>query len=482
MNISILLPYKENFSLEYPGAVSLFVYETSKISKYKNKITVFGSTYLKKRFPIKYKNIDLKKNILKSQTKVYVNKFIELEKKNKSSIIEIHNRPSYVKILTPSLDKRILSLYFHNDPLSMEGSKSIEDRKYLLKSCYKIIFNSNWSKKRFLQGLENKFVNSNKLAVFYQSAKKGSMNLLSTKKKWITFVGKLNKAKGYDIFAKSIIKVLKKNPNWKAKIIGDEKREKIILNHKNADVMGFLKHEKVLDIFKKSSIAVACSRWEEPFGRTSLEASANGCAVIITNKGGLPETVTNAKILKRLSVSSLEKSLNSLINDDTMRKQIQKLSIKNFFLTHKFVAKNIDNYRFEKLSKLNNFFTKKSFNHLRILHITNFNERLDGRLFFNTGRRINNGFIRLGHSVLGFSDRDIQKYYKSFNDLKGAKTLNDKLKKTCYNYKPDLIILGHADLISSDQINELEILFSNFLTAGPSINVRDLSLRTFKEA
>ena len=29
----IILPYKENFSPEYPGAVSLFVYETSKISK-----------------------------------------------------------------------------------------------------------------------------------------------------------------------------------------------------------------------------------------------------------------------------------------------------------------------------------------------------------------------------------------------------------------------------------------------------------------
>ena len=104
------------------------------------------------------------------------------------------------------------------------------------------------------------------------------------------------------------------------------------------------------------------------------------------------------------------------------------MSIKNFYLTHKFVANNIDNYREEKLQRINNFFTPKKRLSLRILHITNFNERLDGRLFFNTGRRINNGFIRLGHSVLGFSDRDIQKYYKSFSDFKGAKTLNDKLK------------------------------------------------------
>ena len=94
----------------------------------------------------------------------------------------------------------------------------------------------------------------------------------------------------------------------------------------------------------------------------------------------------------------------------------------------------IDNYRDEKL-RIHNFNTPKYKKTLRILHITNFNERLDGRLFFNTGRRINNGFIRQGHSVLGFSDRDIQKYYRSINDYKGAKTLNDKLKKTCYNYK-----------------------------------------------
>ncbi len=461
MKISILLPYKENFSPDYPGAVSLFVYETSKSSKFKKNIIVFGSTKLKNKFPIRYKNIELKKNLLRSQTRMYVDKFLNLEKKINSSILEIHNRPSYVKLIANALNNKVISLYFHNDPLSMEGSKLIAERKFLLKNCYKIIFNSTWSKKRFLQGLENKFVNSNKLAVFYQSASKGNLNCLNTKNKWITFVGKLNKAKGFDVFSKAIIKVLKKNKGWRAKIIGDEKREKIDLKHKNADLLGFQKHENVIKIFKKTSIAVACSRWDEPFGRTSLEAAANGCAVIITNKGGLPETVSDAIILENLTIANLEKELNKLILNVKFRKKLQKLSIKNFYLTHKFVTKNIDNYRSEKLNNIVKFFTKKKLSNLRILHITNFNERLDGRLFFNTGRRINNGFIRLGHSVLGFSDRDIQKYYRSLNDIKGSKTLNEKLKKTCYNYKPDLIILGHADLISSEQIAELKNDYPN---------------------
>ena len=461
MKIGILLPYKENFSPEYPGAVSLFVNDTSIKSKYKKNIIIFGNTNFKRKYNLNYINIDSKKNPLISQTKSYVNKFINLNKKYNCSIIEVHNRPSYIPYLHKNIKETVLSLYFHNDPLSMDGSKTIADRKNLLKFCYKIIFNSNWSKKRFLEGLENKFVNSNKLVVFFQSAQKGNLNILQRKKNWITFVGKLNRAKGYDTFAKSIKKILNKYPNWKAKIIGDEKREKIKLSHKNADVLGFLNHKKVIDIFKKSSIAVACSRWEEPFGRTSLEASANGCAVIITNKGGLPETITNAKILRTLDQKNLEKNLDYLVRNSNERKSLQKLSIKNFYLTHQFVTKMIDDYRDEKLQKGKKIFTKKQNSNLRILHITNFNERLDGRLFFNTGRRLNNGFIRQGHCVLGFSDRDIQKYYKSINDFKGAKTLNEKLKKTCYNFKPDLIILGHADLISADQISELKDDYPN---------------------
>tara|TARA_E500000178_G_scaffold261548_1_gene258508 strand:+ start:1237 stop:3369 length:2133 start_codon:yes stop_codon:yes gene_type:complete len=456
MKISILLPYKENFSPEYPGAVSLFVYETSKISNYKKKIIVYGNTNFKKTFNLKYVNINIKKELFNSQTKNYVNDFIKLEKNNNSSIIEVHNRPSYIHIINEKIKDKILTLYFHNDPLSMDGSKTISQRKKLLKTCYKIIFNSSWSKKRFLEGLENKFVNSNKLLIFYQSAQKGSLNLLRKKKKWITFVGKLNKAKGYDVFAKSITKVLDKFKDWKAIIIGDEKREKILLKHKNASILGFKKHSEVLKIFKKTSITVACSRWEEPFGRTSLEASANGCAVIITNKGGLPETVTDAKILENLNEKNLTNSISNLIKNKQLRLNLQKKSIKNFYLTHKYVSKKIDDYRTEKLFINRSFFLKKKLKNLRILHVTNFNERLDGRLFFNTGRRINNGFIRLGHSVLGFSDRDIQKYYKSIGDIKGQKTLNDKLKKTCYNYKPDLIVTGHADLISREQIQELK--------------------------
>jgi len=99
MKISILLPYKENFSPNYAGAVSLFVKDITKISKYKKNIYIYGNTKFKKTFSLKYINLDLNKIFIESQSEKYIEKFVEEEKKFKSDIIEIHNRPTYLSYL-----------------------------------------------------------------------------------------------------------------------------------------------------------------------------------------------------------------------------------------------------------------------------------------------------------------------------------------------------------------------------------------------
>ncbi len=463
MKISILLPYKENFSPTYAGAVSLFINDTTKLSYFKKTTTVYGYTEYKKKFKTKYTNIDASKNIFSSSNKEYVKKFISLEKNNKSDLIEIHNRPNYLYFLTNGLTKRNYILYFHNDPLSMNGSSSIKDRIFLLKNCYRIIFNSNWSKKRFLEGMSSDAINSEKLIVIHQSAAKNKVKI-KNKQKIITFVGKLNKSKGYDLFGKAVIKILNKHKKWKAYVAGDEPRDKIDFNHQRLIKLGFKNHKDIINLYKITSIAVVCSRWDEPFGRTSLEASANGCAVIISNRGGLPETLTNGVILKKLSVQDIYDRIDKLIVNKSKRLNLQKLSYKNFYLTHRFVSNQIDTVR-QSLPQLSKPYLLNKEKKLRILHITNFNERHNGRLFFNTGRRLNNGFIRLGHSVLEFSDRDIVSRNKNYKDLSGSKTLNDKLIKTCYHFKPDLIVLGHADMVSVDIVDNLKSEYSNLKIA-----------------
>ena len=463
MKISILLPYKENYSPTYPGAVSIFVSSTNKISKYKNDVTIYGSTDHQKKLSSNYINIKLKKKILRSQSKDYVAKFLEIQKNANSDIIEIHNRPIYIEQLVQL--KTNLVLYFHNDPITMIGSKTVSERVNLLSTCSKIIFNSEWSKKQFLKDLKNFYHKSKKLEVIHQSTNKTKVNLYK-KEKLITFVGKLNSAKGYDIFGNAILKILDKYPKWKSLVIGDEPREKILVNHKNLKNLGFQNHKKVLQTFNKTSIAVACSRWEEPFGRTSLEAASRGCAVIISNRGGLPETITNGIILRNLKPNTLFYAIESLILNKKKLINLQKDSIKNFYLTDKLISDKIDNYREYITNKIKiNFSKDKLKNKIKILHITNFNERHNGRLFYNTGKRINNGFIRLNHSVLEFSDRDIVSYYRNFNDLNGSKRLNKKLLEVISNYVPDLLILGHADLIKKETLEYIKKNYPNIKMA-----------------
>ena len=49
MKISILLPYKENFTPSSAGAVSLFVNDINKESYFKNSTLIFGNTSSKKK-------------------------------------------------------------------------------------------------------------------------------------------------------------------------------------------------------------------------------------------------------------------------------------------------------------------------------------------------------------------------------------------------------------------------------------------------
>ncbi|MBM3631158.1 MAG: glycosyl transferase family 1, partial [Alphaproteobacteria bacterium] len=77
MTISVLLPYKENYSFNHAGAVSLFVKDMVNESHYKKEILVFGSTIYKKFLTKNYVNLELNKKIFQSTSKIYIKSFLE---------------------------------------------------------------------------------------------------------------------------------------------------------------------------------------------------------------------------------------------------------------------------------------------------------------------------------------------------------------------------------------------------------------------
>ena len=208
---------------------------------------------------------------------------------------------------------------------------------------------------------------------------------------------------------------------------------------------------------KEVSIAIVPSKWDEPFGRSSLEAASRGCALIISNTGGLSETTKNALVIRNITEVNLYKKIVFLIRNNKFRNNLQRLAHKNFKLTNENSTHLIDKIREKLIKKKVNLNINLNKN-IRILHITNFNERFDGRLHYNTGKRLNNGFIRLGHNVLNISDRDIVSNYKSLRDPNGVKTLNDKIISSYENFKPELIVMGHADSVKTETLDYLKNL------------------------
>ena len=331
--IAILLPYKEDYNKSNAGSASLWVKDFFENSKLKKLTTIYGINTKKKSLSRNFINLNNKFPLFTFKKNIYYAKLF-LKKINKQTkIIEIHNRPEIFHFIKKHNSKYKLILVFHNNPLLIRGSKKIKERQDILNKCSNIIFVSKWVQKKFFEGLNNK--KSKKCSVIYPAIKR--LNKFPEKQNIITFVGKLNKSKGYDLAGEAVVNVLNKWKNWKAVFAGNEEREKYNFSHKNLKIYKWLSHDKILKLLKKSSICLVPSVWEEPFGRISMEASNYANAVILSDKGGLLETSKHYIKIKNLDANSIYKSINYLIADINKLKKIQK---KAFYNSEIFIEKS----------------------------------------------------------------------------------------------------------------------------------------------
>ena len=94
---------------------------------------------------------------------------------------------------------------------------------------------------------------------------------------------------------------------------------------------------------------------------------------------------------------------------------------------------------------------------MKILHISNFVQKHKGRLYWNHCFKINNGFIRNGHNLCLFSDRDMSRMNR-LNKLNNNNSLNKELLSTFKNFDPDIVVLGHADKIHNKTLHEFKAI------------------------
>ena len=357
MKINILLPYKEKFDENKASSVSITVRNNLYNSKYVNQIKVFGQNVDNPLFKDNF--IGLKHSILSFQSKnrFLASKMIEIISKDTDDkqLIEIHNRPYLVDQIAKRNEFPI-SLFFHNDPQTMNGSKSIKDRENLLEKCTAIFCVSKYIRNLFLEGVQK---NHKKVHVLYNGVDK-KLKKFPKKKKEILFVGRLVPEKGVHHYIDCIKLIADSYTDWNFGLIGsfklgenqnknqyaDQIKNKFTLIGSRAKFYGFQNHEFVQEKMKTASIVVIPSIWQEPFGLVAAEAMSNAACIIASKVGGIAEIVGNNGILiKNIDHLKLKQTLIHVLNNKKLMEEYQKKSWDNFMFSSESSSRKLDKFR-----------------------------------------------------------------------------------------------------------------------------------------
>ena len=454
-DIAILLPYKENFTQNYAAAASIWVKDYLINSSLKKNTIVYGNLSEKNKPLLKnFKNLSFGKTIF-SKNVSYTSKFYEEYLKHRFKIIEIHNRPESLVYLIKKKVKSKLIFVYHNNPQDLRSSFTAKERIFIANNTDQIFFVSKWVKKKFFENLP--YVHKNNCEILYPAI--NPLKKFPKKKNKIIFTGKLNSSKGYDVFGKAIIKILNMHKDWKALAIGNEPREKFHFKHANFKILDWVNHKKILNHYKDSAISVVPSKWQEPFGRTAMESAAAGCATITSKKGGLSETFDNKLFINNVNENELFNMINFLIKNKKIRQKHQRFNL--FNVKHRLRDK------IKKIDTLKSFYLNTNFNFnkgtkLKILHISTFDERNDHRLFnISIANKLSKGFIRNGHDTINFSYRN---YLSKSPLIDASKLISLKINTVVDNYRPNLIVLGHNNIINHQTLTKIKKKYNSKFT------------------
>ena len=294
------------------GAVALNVAEFGRTSIFRDRLLVVGGTE-RGDFALPYHHVTAKQvavggvtwPFVRRASNRYADAAVDIIASHGCDLVEVHNRGPLFRHLANRLGPRIrLCLYLHNDPQTMEGLRTTPERTRLLQRASRVYCLSSYIRDRFIDGIKGL---TDRIVVLPN----GIVPLpaeRSPRQKLILFVGRLIPEKGVEELFDALRRVATELPNWRVTIIGRApERHRVRYERSLADLkaiwgerlsrMGSLPHPEVMRAYACAAITAVPSRWQEPFGRTALEALSAGSAVIASRSGGLPEIVGDAGLL-----------------------------------------------------------------------------------------------------------------------------------------------------------------------------------------
>ncbi len=328
--IAIILPPKELYTRQYRGAVALCMTDFTRHSRYREQTVIYGSQAMD--LP------DLHHETVSGWQRWYWRDSyawsVELAKRirqNGQTLVEVQNRPLIFGYLARMLKNNArVSLHLHNDPQGMKGCQSVRQRQLLLDQAAAVYCVSAYIRQRFIDGLRHGL---DKVHVVHNGLDT-QLFQPQTKQNLVMYAGRIIREKGALPLAEAFASIAGQATDWNFLVCGVDRLEATSeyerLTHgfldkigKQCQYTGYLDHAEVMQWFAGAAIAVVPSVWQEPFGRTALEAMTAGTALITSGSGGIAEVAGDAALIVPPQADALADALLKLIRNSELRQQLQ---------------------------------------------------------------------------------------------------------------------------------------------------------------
>ncbi|MCL5777446.1 glycosyltransferase family 4 protein [Limibaculum sp. FT325] len=349
--VLIILPRNMDFSIEHASSIDLVAYDFARHSVFSAETVVCGMTS-GTRLP----GIDFVEMPAGMSSRDGVKFCVDLVRRFDPRVIVVHQHiPTAVRLCRAVRDRAII-LHRHNYIRHKRLSffKRIY-KSYLLNCLDHFVFVSDSVRDNFTEHFGKLGPKSITIHNFLDFSE---WNPNPERRKEIVFAGRCVPEKGV-LEAVRALEILKEQTEWRAKFILSrcaeqpdyaETARRLIAHNDKIDVLTEQPFHVVKRTMEHAAIALVPSLWNEPFGRTALEAHAGGAAVISSGRGGLREVSGDfAVYVDPTDVRAFSEAIHGLMHDASAR---DWYAVSGHRVAHEHFSKSAVLPRYDRLLRL----------------------------------------------------------------------------------------------------------------------------------
>ena len=327
MRIAVILPRGTHFGPDKATAIDLCAYDFVRFSRYRDETVVLGEALDRPFDGVRFIGVDRRSG--QSQAS-FSDALAAAAAAERPDVVVVHQHIPSARRIARRFGNRPVLLHRHNNPKQPKGflGRWLERRKYA--AFARIIVISAYCRDRLVETFPSLDA---KTHVVHNGLDLGEWPATDAKRPEVLFVGRAVPEKGVLEAARAAVSALANVPDWRVRFIlsgldGNvgytaEVTEALRPLGNRAEILSDQPHAIVREAFRTAAIALVPSRFEEPFGRTAIEAMAGGAALICSLRGGLKEIADGVALaIDPDNPASIADAIGSLVNDEALRHRL----------------------------------------------------------------------------------------------------------------------------------------------------------------